>query len=110
MLQNESFKIQMAHIQIVNDYRSPGTPANDYGEMSSDWDFSSCGYRSAQTVQFGPILYCIVCLHTPLPFHVSLLLRMNLTSYNHNFFTIVSQSLIFTTFLKTSVIQSLAKP
>lgn len=36
----------------------------------------------------GP--YCIKCLHIVLPFHVSLLLKMNLTSYDHNFFNHVT--------------------
>lgn len=80
----------MAHIQITNDGKSPGTLVNVNGERSSDWDFISCGYRSAHTVEFGPILYCIKCLHIVLPFHVSLLLKMNLTSHDHNFFNHVT--------------------
>ena len=41
----------------MNDSRSPGTLVNVYGERNSDWDFISCGYRSAHTVQSGLIRY-----------------------------------------------------
>lgn len=92
MLQNESFKIQMARIQIVDGYKSPGTPVNIYGVMSSDWNFISCGYKSAHTVLYKVSSYSITILCFTATQDELNLIQLQ---FFHNHFTVINFYCIF---------------